>query len=139
MGPNDNIEILRIKSNSALFEAYDWADIVVVTIKNNRHASGITVLQEATIRGLPVICTDTGGLRAYFSENEICFIPLGDPAGLQKAIATLAGDDDLRWGLAERAQTRMTSGGLNSRAYARRHAELSRELLASDVNRAAKN
>ena len=86
-----------------------------------------------------MICTDTGGLRAYFSENEICFIPLGDPAGLQKAIATLAGDDDLRWGLAERAQARMTSGGLNSRSYARRHAELSRELLASDVNRAAKN
>ena len=137
--PNDNIEILRIKSNSALFAAYDWADIVVVTIKNNRHASGITVLQEATIRGLPVICTDTGGLRAYFSENEICFIPLGDPAGLQKAIATLAGDDPLRWGLVERAQARMTSGGLNSRTYARRHAELSRELLASDINRAAKN
>jgi glycosyltransferase involved in cell wall biosynthesis len=139
MGPHDNIEILRIKSNSALFEAYDWADIVVVTIKNNRHASGITVLQEATIRGLPVICTDTGGLRAYFSESEICFVPLGDPSGLQKAIATLAGDDPLRWGLAERAQARMTAGGLNSRAYARRHAELSRELLAPDVSRAAKN
>lgn len=139
LDPNDNIELLHIESNSALFEAYDWADIVVVTIKNNRHASGITVLQEATIRGLPVICTDAGGLRAYFSENEICFIPLGDPAGLQKAIPMLAGDDDLRWGLAGRAQARMTAGGLNSRSYARRHAELSRELLALDVNRAAKN
>jgi glycosyltransferase involved in cell wall biosynthesis len=114
--------------------------MVVVLLKQNLRASGITVLQEATVLGLPVICSDTGGLRAYFSEEEIYFVRPGDPAELQKSIATLAGDDHLRWGLAERAQARMKSGSLNSRSYARRHAELSKELLALDPpGTAAKN
>ena len=135
-----NVEKLKITSNRHLFSLYDWADMVVVTLKQNLHASGITVLQEATVLGLPVICSDTGGLRAYFSDEEIYFVPPGDPAELQKAIAKLAGDDHLRWGLAERAQARMKTGGLNSRSYARRHAELSKELLACDTGRrAAKN
>jgi glycosyltransferase involved in cell wall biosynthesis len=134
-----NIEKIIISSNRHLFSAYDWADIVVVALKQNLHASGITVLQEATALGLPVICSDLGGLRAYFSDKEIYFIPAGDPAEIQKAIAKLAGDDQLRWALVERALARMKTGGLNSRSYARRHAELSRELLTFDTSRAAKN
>jgi glycosyltransferase involved in cell wall biosynthesis len=134
-----NIEKIIITSNSHLFSAYDWADIVVVALKQNLHASGITVLEEATVLGLPVICSYTGGLGAYFSDEEIYFVPPGDPAELQKAIAKLTGDDHFRWGLAERAQARMKTGGLNSRSYARRHAELSKELLTLDTSRAAKN
>jgi glycosyltransferase involved in cell wall biosynthesis len=97
------------------------------------------LLEEATVLGLPVICSDTGGLRTYFSDEEIYFVPPGDSAELQKAIAKLAGDDHLRWALVERAQARMKTGSLNSRSCARRHAELSRELLAFDTSRAAKN
>jgi glycosyltransferase involved in cell wall biosynthesis len=84
------------------------------------------------LRGVPVICSDTGGLKAYFTDKEVYYIPHGDPSEIQKAIAKLAGDDQLRWELAERAQARMKTGGLNSRSYARRHAELSRELLARE-------
>jgi glycosyltransferase involved in cell wall biosynthesis len=134
-----NIEKIMITSNSLLFSQYDWADMVVVPLKQNLHASGITVLEEATVLGLPVICSDTGGLRAYFSDEEIYFVPPGDSVELQKAIAKLAGDDHLRWALVERAQARMKTGGLNSRSYAQRHAELSRELLTFDTSRAAKN
>jgi glycosyltransferase involved in cell wall biosynthesis len=134
-----NIEKIIITSNSHLFSAYDWADIVVVALKQNLHASGITVLQEATALGLPVICSDMGGLRAYFSDREIYFIPSGNPAEIQKAISKLAEDDQLRWALVERAQARMKTGGLNSRSYARRHAELSRELLLCDTGRRAES
>jgi glycosyltransferase involved in cell wall biosynthesis len=126
----NNIELLHISTDSKLFSAYEWADIILLTIKLNLHASGITVLQEAAVLGVAAICSDIGGLKAYFSDEEVYFIPHGDASEIQKAIATLAGDDQLRWRLAERAQARMRPGDLSSRSYARRHAELSRELLA---------
>ena len=128
----NNIELLHISTDSKLFSAYEWADIILLTIKPNLHASGITVLQEAAVLGIAAICSDIGGLKAYFSDEEVYFIPHGDASEIQKAIATLAGDDQLRWRLAERAQARMRPGDLSSRSYARRHAELSRELLARE-------
>src|SRR3984893_11419692 len=128
-----NIELLNISSNDQLFGAFDWADIVVVALKPNLHASGITVLQEAAIRGVAIVCTDTGGLRAYFSDKEIYYIPGSNSFELRNAIRKLAGDNELRWALAARAQERMKSGILSSRSYARRHAEMSRELLAREI------
>ena len=59
-----NVEITHPRTNDDLMALYDWADIVVVPLKPNLHASGITVVQEATLCGLPVVCTDTGGLGA---------------------------------------------------------------------------
>jgi glycosyltransferase involved in cell wall biosynthesis len=129
-----NIELLNISSNDQLFEAFDWADILVVALKPNLHASGITVLQEAAIRGVAIVCTDTGGLRAYFSDKEIYYIPGSNSFEFRNAIRKFAGDNELRWALAARAQDRMKSGGLSSRSYARRHAELSRELLAREIS-----
>ncbi len=126
----NNIELLHISTGSKLLSAYEWADIILLTIKPNLHASGITVLQEAAVLGIAAICSDIGGLKAYFSDEEVYFIPHGDASEIQKAIATLAADDQLRWRLAARAQARMRPGDLSSRSYARRHAELSRELLA---------
>ncbi len=127
---SNNIELLNIMKDSKLFSAFEWADIIILTLKQNLHASGITVLQEAAVLGIPAICSDVGGLKAYFSDEEVYFIPHGDGSEIQKAIATLAADDQLRWRLAARAQARMRPGDLSSRSYARRHAELSRELLA---------
>jgi len=103
----NNIELLHISTDSKLLSAYEWADIILLTIKPNLHASGITVLQEAAVLGIATICSDIGGLKAYFSDEEVYFIPHGDASEIQKAIATLAGDDQLRWRLAERAQARM--------------------------------
>jgi glycosyltransferase involved in cell wall biosynthesis len=128
-----NIEVLAVSSNDELLEAFGWADILVVTLKPNLHASGITVLEEAAIWGVPIVVTDTGGLRAYFPAEEVFYIPGGDPLVLRKAILKLAADDALRFALAKRAQERMKSGFLSSRAYAKRHAELSRALLAAEA------
>src|SRR5581483_10239655 len=109
-----------------LFEVFDWADFVIVPLKPNLHASGTTVLQEAAIRGVPAICSDTGGLRAYFSGVEVFFVPAGDSSALRHAIEKFSSNDELRWTMAARAQMRMKDGKISSRAYARRHAEISR-------------
>jgi glycosyltransferase involved in cell wall biosynthesis len=124
-----NIEIVRARSNSELLQLYDWADLAVVALKPNMHASGITVAQEAAVRGVPLICSETGGLKAYFSDEEVKYVPVLDPQGIRRAIEQTAEDDQARWARAKRAQARMGPEGLSAHAYVKRHAELSRELL----------
>jgi glycosyltransferase involved in cell wall biosynthesis len=129
IGGARNIEVTSLKTNDELFALYRWADLLVLAIKPNLHASGITVLEEAALLGVPIICSDAGGLRAYFSDPEIRFVPPQDVTALKTAIRELAADPDARLALAERAQARMGSTGLSSESYVRRHVEISRDLL----------
>jgi glycosyltransferase involved in cell wall biosynthesis len=130
-----NVEVTSLKTNDELFSLYGWADLLVLAIKPNLHASGITVLEEAALLGVPIICSDAGGLRAYFSDPEIRFVPPQDIAALKGAIRELAADPDARFALAEKAQARMGPSGLSSESYVRRHVEISRELLGLPAER----
>ncbi|MBO1325144.1 glycosyltransferase [Acetobacter sp. TBRC 12305] len=123
---------VAVTHNDDLFALYDRADLVVVPLGENLHASGITVIEEATVRGLPVIATDTGGLRHYFDDDCVMYVPVGDVAALGSAIVTLARDPDLCAAMVERARARMRTE-LNSQAYALRHLALSHELLAQQA------
>ena len=125
-----NIRVCTTTTRAEILALYDWADIVVVPLKPNLHASGITVIEEAAIRGLPVICTDVGGLRAYFDEDAIAYVRAGDPVEIREAVRTLSANREQRFNMASRAQARMGPDGLSSDAYARRHVELSREILS---------
>jgi glycosyltransferase involved in cell wall biosynthesis len=131
------IVMRRSTSAAEVTELYDQADLVVVPLKRNMHASGITAVSEAVARGVPVICTDTGGLKAYFSDAEVCYVAPGDSAALKKAILELAGDPDLRFNLVKRAQARIGSNGLSSCSYAMRHRALSLDLLSAARNHRA--
>jgi glycosyltransferase involved in cell wall biosynthesis len=124
-----NVELVKPDSIQ-LRSLYDWADVVVVSLKPNLHISGITVITEAVLTGVPLVCTDTGGLRSYFSDDEIMYVPPNDPDAIRRAIVQLAADDGLRLSLARKAQERLLKDDLSTRARARRMAELSRELLA---------
>jgi glycosyltransferase involved in cell wall biosynthesis len=125
----DNVVIVRPETAQEIIDLYDWADIVVVALKRNLHASGITVIVEAVSFGLPIVCTDTGGLRAYFNEQEIRFVAPRNPQAIRKNIEELAADDELRFKLTVRAQRRMLRDELTSYAYAIRHRKLSETLL----------
>jgi glycosyltransferase involved in cell wall biosynthesis len=132
IGGATNIEIARLQTNDELFALYQWADVLVLALKPNLHASGITVIQEAALRGVPVICSDTGGLKAYFSNEEVRFVPPLDAAALRKEIDAVARTPVLRHKLAQLAQARMGVHGLGSEAFARSHVEISQRLLFSD-------
>lgn len=125
-----NVALVHPASNDELAALYAWTDLVALALGANLHASGITVVEEATVFGAPVICTDTGGLTAYFSEGEVRYVPPGNPAALRAAIIALGDDDGERTAMIERARRRMIEGGLTSRDFGRRHAALSRELLS---------
>ena len=124
-----NISVVRPKSNDELLALYDWADIAIVTLKPNLHASGITVLQEATLRGLPAICSDIPGLREYFADDEVIYVPPHDVEAIRRVVMDVAGDDDLRRASVKRAQARISPDGLSSQSYVKKHVELSNELL----------
>lgn len=126
---SDKIELIRATTSREVFDLYNWADIVVLPLRANMHASGITVLAEAALSGVSVIASDTGGLRSYFSGREVRYVPVGDIVALRQAIRALAADDNLRFDLARAAQERILSDDLSSKAYAMRHREISTRLL----------
>jgi glycosyltransferase involved in cell wall biosynthesis len=124
-----NISVVRAQTNDDLLALFDWADLVVVTLKPNLHASGITVIEEAIILGVPVICSRVGGLEAYFRSGEVFYVESEDPAQLRMAIQLLARDEAQRQMLIRKAHQRLRDDELTSTGYARRHVELSRQLL----------
>jgi len=127
-----NLKVVSVATADDVKTLYDWADIVVVSLKPNLHASGITVVLESVILGVPVVCTDTGGLRDYFSSAEICYVPIYAPIALRAAVEDVAGSNDRRWNMIARAQKRLLSASLTTEGFARRHRQLSEELLLSN-------
>jgi glycosyltransferase involved in cell wall biosynthesis len=124
-----NITLRKIRTVSDLTELYDWADIVVVPLRENLHASGITVVLEATQSGLPVVCSDTGGLRAYFSDEEVRYVPVGVSSAMRGAVDAIAVDDSLRNRMVLKAQERIAAVDLTAQGFADRHRKLSEEIL----------
>jgi glycosyltransferase involved in cell wall biosynthesis len=127
-----NAALVHPKTNDAYLELYRWADVVALALFPNMHGSGITVIEEATVLGVPVVTSDVGGLKGYFPD-ELRYVPPADPAAIREAIAALADDDEGRLRMVKRAQRRMVEAGLTSRVFAQRHAELSRELLRGEI------
>jgi glycosyltransferase involved in cell wall biosynthesis len=124
-----NVRIRPARCESDVRALYGWADVVVLSLKENQHASGITVILESVASGTPVVTTDTGGLRDYFSEMEICYVPPEDPAVLRDAVRHLVADRDRMFAMATAAQARLLAADLTSEGYALRHRTLSEGLL----------
>ena len=123
---SSNVEIVGWKTNDEWLARHRWADAVEFAIKPNLHASGITIIQEAALQGVPVICSDTGGLRAYFWTQQ-------SEAALREAIGAFADKRDVRLSFARRTQDRMGPYGLSSESFVRGQVELSRDLLSLDA------
>jgi len=90
---------------------------------------------EHILRGVErIICVSDdeteAGMRAYFSDSQVHFVPPQDATALRNTIHYLANHPDMRLELARKAQARMGPSGLSSEAFVRRHVDISRELLA---------
>jgi len=131
----NNVTVRTVATADEVKALYEWADIVIVSLKPNLHASGITVILEAIILSVPVVCTDSGGLRAYFSSSEISYVPAYAPIAMRVAVDELAHADERRWDMVIRAERRLLSASLTAKGFAERHRQLSEELLLHDQNR----
>lgn len=110
-----------------MIEHYAWADIVVVPLLKNLHASGLTVLLEAVANGVPVVVSDEGGLRHYFGDDHVNFVPGNDPERLRAAVRSL--ERSVAVAKASAAQKRLLEACYTSRGYALRHVAISRVLV----------
>jgi glycosyltransferase involved in cell wall biosynthesis len=128
MDPGGNVSVVQPVTNGEYIDLYRWADVVALALTPNLHGSGITVIEEATVLGVPVVVTDVGGLRGYFSDRHVRYVPAAEPDAMREAILATA-DDAASVQMVERAQRHMIEAGLTTRRFAQRHAELSRELL----------
>lgn len=124
-----NCRVVQPRQNAELEALFAEADLVIVPLVHNLHASGITVLEEAVIQGCPVIVSDAGGLRAYFTDDEVWYVPAGDGRALRQTIKTVLTSGAQALQRAQAAQRALMSRGLSSEAFALRHALLSFELL----------
>jgi len=125
-----NVEVTRARSNDELHRAFEEATVVCVPLKDNLHASGLTVIQEAILAGVPVVATNIGGLSTYFSADEIRYVPIGDATALRAAFDEIAREPARARARAARAQALMADpDDLGAQAYIRDHVTLSREIL----------
>lgn len=124
-----DVTVRRVGNNSELVVLFAEADVVMIALKPNEHASGLTVLQEAVLHGVPVVVTDAGGLTDYFDSSMVKYVPPHDPKAIADAIMQVVQDPRSARDRAVLAQSRMTPDLISSEAFVRRHVQLSRELL----------
>lgn len=87
-----------------LIQLYHDADLVVIPLKENRSAAGVTVLLEAMIFQKPIICVRTKGLVDYLTDEQaVMTVKPGDKRGLQNAILYLLNDPQQAQKRAKRA------------------------------------
>lgn len=118
-----------VRHNSELEDLFAGADVVLIALKPNEHASGLTVLQESVLHGVPVVVSDAGGLTSYFDDQMVTYVPPGDPRAIADAITRVTHDPISARIRAVAAQSRMSAEAISSAAFVRKHVELSRELL----------
>lgn len=114
-----NIVVEEAHSVQKIRDLYDKADIVVVPLSMNQHASGITVVLEAVARGKLVVCTRVGGIDDYFAGDELTFFDRGDSQSLRRAVSELVSGSNAQE-RTEKAQRRFMTEDYSSAGYARR-------------------
>ncbi|MPW21273.1 glycosyltransferase [Paraburkholderia sp. CNPSo 3157] len=110
-------------------ELYDWADVIVVPLRPNSHASGITVMLEAAAVGKPMVVTNVGGLQDYFSARAAAYVPPFDADALRDALIGLAASPDEALQQAQAAALQLVSRDHTTQHYAQQHVRITRELL----------
>ncbi|GBR09314.1 hypothetical protein AA21952_2824 [Acetobacter oeni LMG 21952] len=122
-----NVELVRARDDDSLVKLYDQSDMVIVPFLPDKQTSGLTIIQEALIRGVPVIAPDCGGLSDYFDDRCLISFPPQKPEALVSAIRTIQTDPLAAQVRTEHGQQRMRDC-INAEAGAGQLVSLSREL-----------
>lgn len=123
-----DVETRPTRTVAELVSLYRAAEVTVVSVAPNLHASGITTLLELAAAGGAAVATRAGGLDEYFADDEVLFVPPGDPAALAAAISTLLADPVQRRDRAERLAAAFRDRHYTTAAYWKRVTEALEEL-----------
>lgn len=124
-----NVEIVRVSGIHQQHELYEWADLIVVPLRPNTHASGITVMLEAAALGKPMIVTKVGALEDYFDEKAAFYVEPFNPQQLRDAVNALVAKPERALEQASEACEQLRTRDLTTQHFARQHAQLTREML----------
>ncbi|MBN3767121.1 glycosyltransferase family 4 protein [Burkholderia sp. Ac-20365] len=124
-----NVQIAPAAGLKKQRELYDWADVVVVPLRPNTHASGITVMLEAAAVGKPMVVTNVGGLEDYFSKSAASYVPPFDADALRDAFIRLLASPDEALQQAQAASMELVSRDHTTEHYAQQHVKITRDLL----------
>lgn len=69
-----------------LVQLYRDADVVVVSVHENKYAAGVQSLMEGMACGRPIIATATAGLKSYLDPNIVVSVRPADVSGMREAI-----------------------------------------------------
>lgn len=104
VGQSANTVVRRTQSIAELKDLYRSATCMVIPVRPNSHASGITAILEAAAAGTPVIASRCGGLEDYFNDDEIMFVEPSDPLALGNAIQIMLTQPEVRERYGQRIQ-----------------------------------
>ena len=124
-----NVEIALFSGIRKQHELYDWADVIVVPLRPNTHASGITVMLEAAAVGKPMVVTNVGALQDYFPASEASYIPPFNPQALRDAVDRLAGAPLEALRQAQAAAAGLIARELTTEHYAMQHVRITQDML----------
>ncbi|MGF6759097.1 glycosyltransferase [Paraburkholderia sp. GAS42] len=124
-----NVDIAPAAGLKKQRELYDWADVIVVPLRPNAHASGITVMLEAAAVGKPMIVTDVGALKDYFADGQAAYVPPFDPEALRQAVDRLVASPDDALRQAQAAARQLIARKLTTEQFAQQHVRITRELM----------
>ena len=108
-GLEDRVSFKGGQAEEQVIQLLREHDVFVLPSVGLGEAAPVSVM-EAMSCGLPVVASIIGSTPAMIRDNETGFlVPQGDSAALERALASLAADADLRWriGDAARAAARM--------------------------------
>jgi glycosyltransferase involved in cell wall biosynthesis len=129
-----NVTIERQMAPFGFSQVYREADLTVVTLSENVF-SGITVILESVAAGTPVVSSRTGGGPTYFGEDEVTFVPTGDPEALKRAILETSPDEFAE--RARRAQARFKMEDYSTAGMVGRYAAKTEAILRLQRREAA--
>lgn len=94
LGLADRVELLGPLPRTSVREQLRWADVLLHAAVSEGFCNAVI---EAQAMGLPVVCTDAGGLPENVADGLTGFVvPRRDPGALAERLATLAADPALR-------------------------------------------
>lgn len=125
----ENVEIALFSGLKKQRELYDWADVIVVPLRPNTHASGITVMLEAAAVGKPMVVTNVGAVQDYFPAGEASYVPPFNPQALRDAVDRLAAEPLEALRQARAAAAGLLSRDLTTQHFAMQHVRLTQEML----------
>jgi glycosyltransferase involved in cell wall biosynthesis len=129
----ENVEVKSARGLAAIQDSYAWADVVCLPLRQNSHASGITVALEAIYSSTPLIMTNVGGLGDYLpSLVPYSLQPNAHPGEWRaRLIEMTEGYEALAADMRAAGSRDASALDLTSEGYSRRLLEVSETVLAA--------